>query len=225
MTKAIRFILLAVVCISLHSCSSYRSTNQAPEEVYATIADESIEMELVYVGTTPNYHIIECTLLNKGESDHTLDRFNFEMINVKKKVSLPALDPYEAELLLNREQKKIKKEKKVNLIGGLVLTGLSAVANAGAGASVAQNIFLTAESAIYIADDSRYYNRNIKSIEDEKLYIAEMVLDQFIVAPRSRITKDLLFPVEKMRGPVEIIYKSAEVDYIFEFSASDFNPR
>ena len=225
MIKTVKNISLLFFVISILSCSSYRGTNQAPEETYASITDDLVEMELVYVGTTPNYHIIECSMTNKASSEHVLDRFNFEMINKKRKVILPALDPDEAERLLSREQKKIKKEKKANLIGGLVLTGLSAVVNAGAGASVAENIFLTAESAIYIADDNRFYNRNIKSIEDEKEYIYEMVLDQAIVPPRSRVTRDLLFPVTKMKGPVEIMYKSEEVDYIFEFTASDFRPR
>ena len=214
---------LAISIIIATSCASYQGQANPDEEIFAIVSDQYATVEMVYVGATPNYHIVETHIVNHQEVPVKLSHEQFAISSTKRERD-PIL-PYtqdEAIAALSQEQKKIKKEKKGSLVAGILVTGLTAALNAGTGLSVAENVFYTAESAIYIADENRYYNRNIKGIESEKEYIQQQVLDHEIILQGKTITKDLLFPKRRWKGKVEILYKGTHTDYILEFSAGDF---
>ena len=224
MKQRLLYPVLILTLLTVYSCKS----NQAgfgDQEVYAAVSDEYIDMELTYVGTTFDYHIMECYIVNKYSTPITLDRFNFELINEKKNIKDSPLSPEEAIALLETQQDRLKKQKKASVIAGIFAVGLGVASNATLGGSVANNVAYSVESALYIADDNRFFNRNIKSIDDEMIYIDDYVLDMMTVPAGAKVSADVIFAIHKMRGNVDILYSGPDNDYIFEFKASDFASR
>ena len=216
--------VLLLGLMTLCSCKSSKS-NIDNNEVFAVVSDQYIDMELTYVGATFDYHIMECYIVNKYDRDITLDRFNFELINEKRNVGEHPYSPNEALTLLYTQQERLKKQKRASLVTGILTTGFNVAANAALGGSAVNSVAYGIESAIYIADDSRFYNRNIKSIEDEKIYINDYVLETMIIPAGDKVTADVIFPIHKMRGDVQILFVGPDNDYMFEFNASDFASR
>ena len=216
--------VLLLGLMTLCSCKSSKS-NIDNNEVFAVVSDQYIDMELTYVGATFDYHIMECYIVNKYDRDITLDRFNFELINEKRNVGERPYSPNEALTLLDTQQERLKKQKRASLVTGILTTGFNVAANAALGGSAVNSVAYGIESAIYIADDSRFYNRNIKSIEDEKIYINDYVLETMIIPAGDKVTADVIFPIHNMRGDVQILFVGPDNDYMFEFNASDFASR
>ena len=216
--------VLLLGLMTMCSCKSSKS-NIDNNEVFAVVSDQYIDMELTYVGATFDYHIMECYIVNKYDRDITLDRFNFELINEKRNVGERPYSPNEALTLLDTQQERLKKQKRASLVTGILTTGFNVAANAALGGSAVNSVAYGIESAIYIADDSRFYNRNIKSIEDEKIYINDYVLETMIIPAGGKVTADVIFPIHKMRGDVQILFVGPDNDYMFEFNASDFASR
>ena len=216
--------VLLLGLMTMCSCKSSKS-NIDNNEVFAVVSDQYIDMELTYVGATFDYHIMECYIVNKYDRDITLDRFNFELINEKRNVGERPYSPNEALTLLDTQQERLKKQKRASLVTGILTTGFNVAANAALGGSAVNSVAYGIESAIYIADDSRFYNRNIKSIEDEKIYINDYVLETMIIPAGDKVTADVIFPIHKMRGDVQILFVGPDNDYVFEFNASHFASR
>ena len=216
--------VLLLGLMTMCSCKSSKS-NIDNNEVFAVVSDQYIDMELTYVGATFDYHIMECYIVNKYDRDITLDRFNFELINEKRNVGERPYSPNEALTLLDTQQERLKKQKRASLVTGILTTGFNVAANAALGGSAVNSVAYGIESAIYIADDSRFYNRNIKSIEDEKIYINDYVLETMIIPAGDKVTADVIFPIHNMRGDVQILFVGPDNDYMFEFNASDFASR
>ena len=216
--------VLLLGLMTLCSCKSSKS-NIDNNEVFAVVSDQYIDMELTYVGATFDYHIMECYIVNKYDRDITLDRFNFELINEKRNVGERPYSPDEAIALLDTQQDRLKKQKRASLVTGILTTGFNVAANAALGGSAVNSVAYGIESAIYIADDSRFYNRNIKSLEDEMIYINDYVLETMIIPAGGKVTADVIFPIHNMRGDVQILFVGPDNDYMFEFNASDFASR
>lgn len=194
-------------------------------EVFAMVSDDYLVMEITYVGSTFDYHIMECHIINKYDRPITLDRLNFELINKKKNIQERSIAPDDALTLLDTQQERLKKQKKASVIVGILSAGLNIAASAAAGGSVVNNVAYSLESAAYIADDSRFFTRNINSIDDEKKYIDDYVLDIMTIPAGGKAATDVIFPIHKMRGDVDILFVGPDNDYIFEFDASDFVSR
>ena len=218
------YLFLLLASITLFSCKSSQNA-VGDNEVFAIVSDDYLDMEMTYVGSTFDYHILECHIINKYNRPIVVDRLHFELINEKKKVYERSLAPDDALALLDTQQDRLKKQKTASVITGILTTGLGIATNTALGGSAANSVAYSIESAIYIADDTRFFNRNINSIEEEKDYIDDYVLDIITIPARGKASTDLIFPIQKMRGDVEIFFVGPDNDYIFEFKASDFESR
>ncbi len=207
------------MCVLQSCATTYQPVIQ--EEVFDLVEDENLRIEMVYIGATPNYHIVETIIHNKSDQHITLERSDFEMNLIKRKESYKPLANHEITHVLLEEKKTLKKEKKNRLIWGIVSTGVSTALGATSGLSVAENILFTAENTLYVLDEEKFLKRNINSIDGELDYIKTANMGTHHLEPNETISKDLLFPIIKLKGTIELIYRSIDTDYILSFESSD----
>lgn len=213
--------ILATSCAPKYAATA----TEPPNEIYAAIDDQNIIIELIYIGSTPTYHIFETQIKNVSSRELTISIQDFVWHELKKGKYQHPLSTDELELQLVQNHKKLKKEKKNRTIWSAVVTGLSILANSTTGISIGENLWYNTESLFYIFDERRWMQRNINSIEEELQYIQSHNLDREIIAPDEQMIKDVLFPISNTKGDVEIIYHHPNQDYILIFKESDFKPR
>lgn len=105
-------------------------------------------------------------------------------------------DKYELIDYLRNEKKRVKKRKKENTIGSILLGGLTLVAIATGGGGVANTanaISYSAETTAYILEDRRAFNIVEGSLEEEIAYIEKMVIDEEVLPAYEMISKDVIF--------------------------------
>lgn len=218
----LRLSYILPLLIMMWSCAPNRyQIDDQPQEIYAQIEDQDLYTEIIYVGATPNYHIFESIITNHGDDDLYISRDQYVMNLTHKEKRIAPYTNDQLIPILKREREKLKKTKKSRTILGAVVTGLGVLATATSGVPVAENILFNSESIYYIIDDRRFVQRNIDSVEDEIDYIKARNTKLEIIPPHQTRSRDILFPIERTKGEVEILFTDHGHEYALIFNAKD----
>lgn len=218
----LRLSYILPLLMIIWSCAPNRyQIYDEPLEIYAQIEDENLYIEIIYVGATPNYHIFESIITNNSNDDVYISRDQYVMNLTHKEKRISPYTNDQLIPLLKREREKLKKAKKSRTIWGAVVTGLGVLATATSGVPIAENILFNSESVYYIIDDRRFVQRNIDSLEDEIDYIRARNTKLEIIPPNQTRSRDILFPIERTKGEVEILFTDHGHEYALIFNAED----
>lgn len=205
------FLPSLILLVLLTSCkSTYFYTEIHPEQVAFTTEDnieftkddlEDVIIRTAFVGHAIDYSIFQLDIENLSDMPILIDYTNVKLVH-EDGFQRNAHHKYNFIKNLDKEKKKIKKQKRTRTIGNIILGGLTVASIAfGGGAGNSFNaITYGAESAVYIADDARQFNAIEGSIEDEIAYIQDWVLFESIIARDDKLTKDVLFPNEGLEN-------------------------
>ena len=223
-------IYVFTALLSFASCITERSIfydydegNEDSGDLYeCQYLDSLIEISYGYVGATPNYFIFELNMVNRSAEDHLIQHQDFTM-DVKDGLVSKAYWKDEVLEILDIEQEALKKEKKKRTVWNAILTGLEIVLTSGQGVSVGESLLYSAEPVFYIFDERRFYERNIRSSEEERAYVIEYTLDEAVVAGHDSVSFDLLFPLQPIISDVDIIYTHARHERKCRMDRSTFD--
>ena len=219
-----KYFILITYLILFIGCASNSVRNQLPQdEVYAYIEGDDLDIEIIYIGRTPTYQIFETIINNKTGAPMNIDRHQFSMHLTHNGDILRPYNTEDLTELLQSEKQNLKKIKKNRTILGAVTTGLSLLASATTGVPIAENLLFNTESVSYIIEERRFIQRNIDSMDDELEYIKSSQLSQVHIPGGKSISKDLLFPIAKMKKDVEIIFTHKGHDYVLVFDSKELN--
>ncbi len=171
------------------------------------IDTDAFEAQLTFLGMGSQYFIFECSVENFSSDTIFMYAEDYRMDTGLGKL----LSPYtQDELidLLQHEKSQWKKEKKNRTIWNSIVAGLGVVAAAASGSGVAENVFYSAEPLAFIFEERSFYQRNIKSVEDEMAYVFDMGFEDEVIPPGATLFKDLLFPLQLVTDDVHIVYEN-----------------
>ena len=203
-----RFLIIFLIIV-LSSCSSSREgeifRQFSDEDVQVgTIEDESILIEMAYIGAIGHSYIFECYVKNHSDESLFLDKSQFTIETGNQKIIYPIS---EDEIIANltSARKALKKRKKTSTILGGIAVGLSVLAGATNGVPAGEALVYNADPVIGIFDERRWYQRNIESVEDEIEYIRNAQFKYDIIPPGEEIVRDVLFPTVHISSDVNLV--------------------
>lgn len=213
------FIVLSA-CQTQRAGAYYQAID--PEEVQAgQVGDELFELEVAYVGAIGHSFIYECYFKNMSDAAIVLDKSQFYMEHGDGRVIFPS-EGYVIAEKLEREGRKLKKEKKTARTLGIIGLGLSALAGASTGAPVGEVLAYSLEPAVYIFDEQRWYKRGIESVDDEIKYVLDAQFEKHIILPGEEIVRDLLFATEKIKSDVTVHFTYEDTPFSISFPKKIF---
>lgn len=221
--SVIIFILLSVGS-SCTRQSSYPIGTQK-EEIFAQLSDEEIEIEVIYIGATPDYLIFETYIKNKSKIDLPVSTDHFSLHENESGSVIPPYETKEVISKLESQQKHMRKEKRKRTLLGVIVAGAGLLTNSISGVGIAENLWYNSESVAYVFDERRWIQRNIKSLDEEIQYIENNNLKAETILPGESITRDLLFPIKKYSGLLEVRFNHPRQDYILIFHSKDLLPQ
>lgn len=226
MRLRIFILFLAFGALLCSSCQTQRAGAyyQAiePDEVQAgVIGSEDFEMEIAYVGAIGHSFIFECYFKNESDQTVVLDKSQFYMEHGDGRVIFPT-EGYVIADALEKEGRKLKKEKKTARTLSIIGLGISALASASAGAPVGEVLAFSVEPAVYIFDEQRWYKRGIESVEDEINYVREAQYEDYTLRPGEDAVRDLLFATERIKSDVTVYFSYGGEQYSVSFPKDIF---
>lgn len=223
--KASNFLILVLFFICI-ACSTFKDG-----QIYKTFSEEDIEVsavedslfraEIAYLGAVGHSYLFECSILNYSNNHLFVDKDQFAMMMN----DLVLLEPADEDNLieqLNQERSKLKKRKKTSMIIGGVLIGLSTLAGAAQGINPIENLAYNVDPVIGILEERRWYQEDIKTVEDEIKYIRAAQFNRDIIGPGESLTRDVLFPTTKVNTDVIIFFVYDDLEYTFTFPKRAF---
>ncbi len=220
-----RFILLISV-VFIISCSSvrngqiYKSFEEDEVEV-GLVSDEILTFEVAFIGAIGHSYIFECIITNHSDDLIMIDPTNFEL-QIAADISLQPIDNEEIVISLKNDSKSLAKRRKTETTLGLLGVGINVLLGASTGLSVGETLLSSAEPLIYIADDRRWYQRNIDSVEDEIDYVNSTLYGRERIDAGQTLVKDVLFPTQKVKGDVDFRFFYDNEEYVVTFPKDIF---
>jgi len=217
-----KYIFLVVSSLVLLSSCSRQTSGQfyqniEPEEIQAgTVGDDDFELEVAYVGAIGHSFVYECYIKNLSGDPITIDKSQFYLEYGDGEVIFPS-DGNALAHMLDKEQKKLKKQKKSATALGILGVGLTTLFGVADGAPVGEALLFSAEPIVYIFDEQRWYKRGIESIEDEMDYVRHAQFDQQVLLAGEDITRELLFATTKIKSDVTLFYNHDDISYSITF--------
>lgn len=212
--------LLVASCATQRDGQIYQVVDH--EDVHIGIIEDSlVNIEIAYVGAIGHSFIFECAIENNSNNSIVVDKNMFHMeLSEDRTLSSIEDDYIVSNLRKNREE--LRKDKKTSTIFSGIMVGISAIAGVASGANVGEVLLFNAEPIAYIFDDRRWYDRNIKTVEDEIEYIRTAQFDSTRIYPGSNEVRDLLFPTTKIKKDVTVNCYLNEQEYYFTFPRKIF---
>ena len=219
-----KYILLLVLPILIFACSPRTGSviYEEPEDLIIGVADSLYNLELFFVAATPDYLIFEAEFINYSSQDILLKREDFE-------IRIPEFafkaQPYSTDDMMEfllLERKKIKKAKRRQTVINGISLGASILGAGFGGWSTFDAVYYPLQDLLYLTDDRKFANRQVKTVEEEMDIIRELNLDSIIVAPADTIYKEIFFPFKiQTLDSIEIIYKDDKAKHTMVLDSRD----
>lgn len=218
------YLLLLVFPLLIFACSPRTGSiiyEEEPEDIIIGVADSLNNLELFFVAVTPDYLVFESEFINYSDENILLKREDFE-------IRIPEIafkaQPYSTDDLMEFlmiERKKIKKAKRRRTIFNSISLGASILGAGFGGWSTFDAVYYPLQDLIYLSNDRRFSNRQVKTVEEEMDFIGKINLDSTIIAPNDTIYKEIFFPFVNTIDSIEIIYENMEGEHIMMLDSED----
>jgi len=227
MKKALPFLfgfsLLLLSCSPKFNPGAF----EEPEDVFIGASDSTtFDLEMLFVAATHDYLILEARFINLSEDELTLEREDFELRVPERALKSSPYSTDELMEFLMLERKAARKARRNrNIINGLTLAGTLLTGFSGGGFYSLDIAFYSLQDVLYLTDDNRILNREIRNIEGEMDYLREVNLESEVVAPRDTIFREIFFPFDFTSEDVEVIYHRDSVNYSMILTPEDMRLR
>lgn len=199
-----KILLSLTFILLLSSCSrKFLYTEVHPENI-AFVSEDNIEycessesdfiVRTAFIGNAIEYSIFHFEIENMTNRPVELTHIDFTFEDAYG-VKNSGADKYKMIKYLKQEKKRVKKRKKENTIGNILLGGLTvaAIATGGGVANTVNAISYSAETAAYVLEDRRAFNIIEGSLEEEINYIEKSVVHKEVLEAYEVISKDVIF--------------------------------
>ena len=218
----VRNLLLGIFfSLMLGACSinNYQNLDESPLAV--GVRDSLFNLEMLYVGATPDYLIFETSFQNKSEDTLLLQREDFTINFLDEYVEHK---PYPTQQVLSilsqRECQLVKRRKRTTFWNGVGF-GASIIVSVLTGAPPIDNVFIGLDNMAFIFDERNYQKQTIEALREEMIHIEKYNLEAVRVAPNQTAQHDVLFPYTRTKGDTEVIYAHPSGDYIMTLTARE----
>jgi len=226
MKHTILFTFLILLCLS--SCkSSYRYTEIKPVVISEISGDnipfsqdsyEQLEIKTAFIGYASDYMIYQLELYNRTADEVDISYAGIGL-DYEDGSTLNARNKHQFIDFLKTEKTSVKRQKKVNTVGNILLGGLGIASIFAGGGNRVDGVIYALETTAYVAEDHRNFNIVESTIEDEIKYIKDWVLYEDAIPAQSRLSTDVIFPIADTELDFELVLRIGENEYRIPYSS------
>lgn len=223
MVKNILFCLSISLLLGSCSINNYQNLDESPLAI--GVRDSLFNLEMLYVGATPDYLIFETSFQNKSEDTLFLQGEDFTINFLDEFVeNKPYPTQQVLSMLSQRECQLVKRRKRTTIWNGIGF-GASIIISVLTGAPPIDNALIGIDNMAFIFDERNFQKQTIEALREEMIHIEKYNLDFSKVAPNQTVQHDVLFPYTKTKGDTEISYTHQSEQFVMTMTARELRFR
>lgn len=201
------------------SINNYQQLDESPLAI--GVRDSLFNLEMLYVGATPDYLIFEIDFQNISEDTLALQGSDFSINFLDEYVEHKPYTTQQVLSILSQRECTLKKRRKRNTVWRSVGVGAGLIIGALTGVPPIDNVLFGINDVAFIFDERNFQKQTIESLREEMMHIEKYNLEYAKVAPNQTVQHDVLFPYTKTKGDTEISYTHQSEQFVMTMTARD----